>query len=570
MQTKTFSIVIFSIFVFVIGFIYWLKPQNNDLPYSDELIVDSVVSVDAPIATPIDNLTTSNFQANIDVNDSTLLLAESKKSVDIIEPDTSTPTSNSTSTSTSKKTKFTKKSNEQIEAAKALLKAKKSEKPVLGIPILKNRGLEFYEIDHVITQNELIMLLKASWVSMSMPSYLENENTIIEHYWQGTQLHINAFYEGEEYSTVLDKKWFEEDSAEYEHSVEDGVDYDLSVDPDEQYRNVHVWYHKTEGWFVSRDDSFDYQRLTFNPTFNFKDEVLKNCISRLLRLKKGEIPTVEQMRSLLIIDCNDVKDLSGLETWGHLRGLQLNIDTTVDLSVLKTMNTFMFLKLTGNGGVTINIKDIKDLSYLNILVINDLKVVGEEFLSEMNNLHALFLDNNNINNFDFLSGPNNLSNIDIRNNQLIDEYKPIVLPSTTFSIKLKNVALTNLDFLEDMQQLYYLDVSDNNIQILSNNSYPFNLNTLNLSNNKLMDVSGLSAFTTVIELDISGNNISDISMLSEINKLQTVDVSNNQIHTLPDLDRMFYLKSLNVSDNAQLDCALLKNIKPNNLSIKCY
>ncbi|MCJ8313869.1 MAG: hypothetical protein HRU38_17260 [Saccharospirillaceae bacterium] len=567
MQTKTFSIVIFSIFVFVIGFIYWFKPENTVLQYSDGLIVDSVVS---PIDAHIDNLTTSNFQGNIDVNDSTLLLADNKKSVEIIEPDTSTSTSTSNSNSTSKKSKFTKKSNEQIEAAKALLKAKKSELPTSEKSLKKSRGLEFYEIDHEFTKNELIMLLNGDW--FRPPSYLENENTIIEHYWQGTQLHINTFYDGDEYSTMIDKQWFEEDivESEYDYFVEGGIDYDLAVDPDEQYRNVYVSYHENDGWYVSRQDSFDYQRLTFNPTFNFKDEILKKCVSGLLNLKNGTIPTVGQMRSLLVIACNNVKDLSGLETWGHLRGLQLNIDTTVDLSVLKTMNTFMLLKLTGNGGVTINIKDIKDLSFLNILVIEDLKVVGEKFLSEMNNLHALFIDNNNIKNFDFLSGLNNLRTIDIRNNQLIDEYKPIVLPSTIFSIKLKNVALTNLDFLGGIQQLYSLDVSDNNIKNLSNNSYPFNLYTLNLSGNKLSDVSGLSAFSSVTKLDISNNNISDISLLSELDKLETVDASNNVIHTLPDLDRMYYLKLLRISNNAQVDCELLKNIKPNNLSLKCY
>ena len=123
---------------------------------------------------------------------------------------------------------------------------------------------------------------------------------------------------------------------------------------------------------------------------------------------------------------------------------------------------------------------------------------------------------------------------------------------------------------EEMESIEYLDISGEEIEILSGIENAINLIDLNISNNNIADISFLSNMNKLEILKASDNNISNISPLSSLTNLKELDLSNmvrvsgenfenskvNRIENIEAISNLNNLTKLNLSNN------IVNNIKP--------
>ena len=105
--------------------------------------------------------------------------------------------------------------------------------------------------------------------------------------------------------------------------------------------------------------------------------------------------------------------------------------------------------------------------------------------------------------------------------------------------------------LSTKNKLLYLNNSG-----ISNNSPEIELlkkcnhiTTLNLSNNNLKIITDLSSLTNLKKLDLNGNKIEKIENLEGLKKLNQLDLSFNKINKTEGLESLLKLKTLNLQHN---------------------
>lgn len=196
-------------------------------------------------------------------------------------------------------------------------------------------------------------------------------------------------------------------------------------------------------------------------------------------------------------------------------------------------------------------------SVVNALEINQFEPDNTDVNSNTNNCNP---NNENVNSLD------NIISEDI---ELTGEYIDI---EDINLIKAINKSL-NKDNLyssitkEEMESIEYLDVSGEEIEILSGIENAINLIDLNISNNNIADISFLSNMTKLEVLKASDNNISNISALSNLTNLKELDLSNmvrvakenikiNRIENINAISNLNNITKLNLSNN------VINNIKP--------
>lgn len=99
------------------------------------------------------------------------------------------------------------------------------------------------------------------------------------------------------------------------------------------------------------------------------------------------------------------------------------------------------------------------------------------------------------------------------------------------------------------QDLFTLDLSDNEISDLSLLTTLPTVQNLYLANNKISDITPIGQCEGLTYMDLSGNNISDISPLASCTELYSVNLSNNKITSLESLSDCKELTSIDVSGN---------------------
>lgn len=75
------------------------------------------------------------------------------------------------------------------------------------------------------------------------------------------------------------------------------------------------------------------------------------------------------------------------------------------------------------------------------------------------------------------------------------------------------------------------------------------LTTLDLSNSNISDISFLKNFIHLLVLDFSNNNISNISPLINLTQLEKLSLQNNQIQDISSLENLTKLHTLTLNNN---------------------
>jgi Leucine-rich repeat (LRR) protein len=127
---------------------------------------------------------------------------------------------------------------------------------------------------------------------------------------------------------------------------------------------------------------------------------------------------------------------------------------------------------------------------------------------------------------------------------LDDLYKISAIDSINLS---GNVFVQDLDAIDALRELKYLDISNTNIKELSPISNITFLTYLNIANTPTQDIQFIKYSDRLTHLNISGTQIRDISELGNLKQLHTLEVVNTPISSFGVLNSFEALRNLNLS-----------------------
>ncbi|EHT9625519.1 leucine-rich repeat domain-containing protein [Listeria monocytogenes] len=127
-------------------------------------------------------------------------------------------------------------------------------------------------------------------------------------------------------------------------------------------------------------------------------------------------------------------------------------------------------------------------------------------------------------------------------------------------LQITGLSLLSLSGMENLTNLGFLDLANNQISDISPLSNLTNLRILWIANNQISDISPLSNLTNLSSLDLANNQISDISPLSNLTNLDNLYLANNQISDISSLANLTNLRYLDLDNNQISDISLLSNL----------
>jgi len=134
----------------------------------------------------------------------------------------------------------------------------------------------------------------------------------------------------------------------------------------------------------------------------------------------------------------------------------------------------------------------------------------------------------------------NVSYLDLSNND-IAEVTGLEKLTGLESLVLSNNNVTNVTGLEQLPYLTYICLEGNNIENIG-------------------DVTGLDKLIGLYGLDLSNNNITDVRGLEALTELETIYLNNNNVTNISGLDQIPYLKELYLDGNNITDISGVKKL----------
>ncbi len=129
---------------------------------------------------------------------------------------------------------------------------------------------------------------------------------------------------------------------------------------------------------------------------------------------------------------------------------------------------------------------------------------------------------------------------------------------TTLSAGSKNI--TNLNGIQNLTQLNFLDLDSNQISDISPLQNLTQLTYLYLSENQISNITPLQNLTILSNLFLYDNQISNISILQNLTQLTWLFLSGNQISDISPLQNLTQLTNLGLSNNQISDITALQNL----------
>ena len=250
------------------------------------------------------------------------------------------------------------------------------------------------------------------------------------------------------------------------------------------------------------------------------------------------------MRNAIDADDNDVIFTNAL--WNVKEfAVPAEAETYADLAYLPYLES-----LTITDAVKGEVVHIKGLSYLTQLAVvgGSLDEQELEAIGQLTQLKDLTLSNCGISSIASLSHMNQLEYLDLSQNT-VRNLSVLSDMSELQELYLNNNAVTDLGDLGGLTKLRILDVSYNNLKTIDPIRTAAALTHLNFSHNEITDIQTLTALSSLVELDASYNTITDITALGSCSRIEILNVSNNSIGDISGLSALESISHLDFSYN---------------------
>jgi hypothetical protein len=125
-----------------------------------------------------------------------------------------------------------------------------------------------------------------------------------------------------------------------------------------------------------------------------------------------------------------------------------------------------------------------------------------------------------------------------------------VVEGTVVEIQMVAVNLTKIPRrLEDLPNLYRLQLQDNRIRSLQNIDSLKKVLSVNLSDNKLTNAAELANLPLLKTVDLSRNQFDSLESFNNLTNIEQLNLCYNQIHEIIPLPRLSRLKVLDLTGN---------------------
>lgn len=382
----------------------------------------------------------------------------------------------------------------------------------------------------------------------------------------------------------------------------DKVQIEDDLDPEREYiihKNVQGYLLDIDYFFNNVEIKIDVIGIEKNKNESGVDFFKVTCLRNLKgRNQKGEEIINNQKRYIEInFDAkSDVLKIASIYTnpgnrknqlqvwfdnlsieWKKILSAEIKVNESLDLNnfflIFPNENPNSKSKYLSPTGDSLNFNNdfftssLLQLTQKNELKLNGLKLNNIDALAEFNNLEVLDLSNNFISDLSPIRHLSGLKTLNLSSNP-ISELEPIKYcfgleelnlkktlcgQQTEFIssfLKLKKLELSNIgnqlntDFLMQLNNLIYLDISNNQIKNFDPDKLPKSLIYLDLSNIFISEID-LNLLSIDLEiLKLSGNHIQYLQNLKRLNKLSSLYINNTQIANILDLDKLENLKKV--------------------------
>lgn len=228
------------------------------------------------------------------------------------------------------------------------------------------------------------------------------------------------------------------------------------------------------------------------------------------------------------------------------------------------------IKLEGAGLKNSDIKNLKDLKKLTIVIINDNNISDLSVFSEMSWLEGLWVNNNNISDLSPLKNLKNLKYLSAEDNNIsslsplsgtrnleqlwcggnpISDLSPISKNKGMIYLGVSRCNISSLSALSGMTDLERFYATDNNISDISPLKNTKKLREFFIDRNPVTDLSPISGNKNMVNMGMAGCNIGSLSALSGMTKLEELYAFACGLTDLSPLKKCVSLRHLDIKYN---------------------
>lgn len=228
------------------------------------------------------------------------------------------------------------------------------------------------------------------------------------------------------------------------------------------------------------------------------------------------------------------------------------------------------IKLEGAGLKNSDIKNLKDLKKLTIVIINDNNISDLSVFSEMSRLEGLWVNNNNISDLSPLKDLKNLKYLSVEGNNIsslsplsgtrnleqlwcggnpISDLSPISKNKGLIYLGVSDCDVNSFSALSGMNDLELIYAADNNISDISPLKNTKKLREFFIDRNPVTDLSPISGNKNMVRMGMAGCNIGSLSALSGMTKLEELYAFTCGLTDLSPLKKCVSLRHLDIKYN---------------------
>ena len=296
----------------------------------------------------------------------------------------------------------------------------------------------------------------------------------------------------------------------------------------------------------------------------FKDKVLAakfkgkdlTKITELINLYGvKDLSGIENLMNLTKLEINgehnDIRDISSIANLTKLEELSLENVKIKDISALSKLTNLRILNIAGpfvdpeysdaqnpDDYLIKNIEALKNLTNLETLSIANRGITDINALSGLTKLNDVILSGNNITDISALKNLSELSNLDLTSNKNIEDISVLKDLTNLTNLWLTENKISSVEALRNLTNLKKLYINVNKISDLTPLSGLTKLTHLSLGANNIKDVTALKNLTNLTSLRAADNKITDVSNLTNLTKLTDLNLSNNSIHDFSPLNSL--------------------------------
>ncbi|MFZ6746347.1 leucine-rich repeat domain-containing protein [Undibacterium sp. JH2W] len=297
---------------------------------------------------------------------------------------------------------------------------------------------------------------------------------------------------------------------------------------------------------------------------NVSDLSILKKVNKLIVLsihapKLKDISSLSEMRFLeeLSLTYLKIQDISALEKINTLKHLEIDFTKVSDISPLKNLRKLQDLSL-----VQTDVKDIAPIQNLNNLLTLHLagtKIEDIEPLTGCKKLTSLHLSNTLVKNISALKSLRNLRTLDL-SNTLVEDISAIASLKNLRTLRLRNTRINNISSLASLKKLTSLHLEHTSINDLTALSKMTQLRSLYLDNTNITNIKPIANLTDLSILTLSDTAVSDISSISGNRGLEYLKLNSTNIHDISSLTKLENLTRLDMNRTKVTDISGLAEI----------